>query len=1795
MSTFFQSQASRIPQNTSTLQSLLNKLIAPGDVAGNVVHDLASGKGLSGRTFLPINPFTKQDYRVRPRKVGESVGIDNPVGASLFGLGTQIFLDPTTYLGFGAVSKAGKGALFADAAIADIAKINRAIKGTRSSLQKRLGSKVIKSQTPAPFFRQTLEGQAKAGQRSFATFAGVPILPSGVSKSILSGFIRLKRGLTGERVLTGISAFDDGIAKVVNTLRKSFIPETRLRPLGMNEEDFAILQRVAVTASSRARAGENLAIEIAQEFNKEIEDLAKIQAKTDQFGRSPAQIVDSLKKSLSTALQKEAELSYKGVDSKYVFDDKTLNEIYERIKGILKETTEIRKQFGKKIVEGFYLPLILKDALIGKYKGKTKPKVGKSRVFSTTTERDLESQWRVVEGEKGKFVVNFETGRGFSETKPGIAMQFSEAELRRFADKSRRATPGEVNRAMGDEFFFEEPSLMVAVALQDAKKVEAWGEALEEVKHLGMKDYREIEFGIPKELEPYKEIIENIPEDVPLEEAYQEFIKQVAKDTAGVRRLKEMGKENLVALFEQYNKNVKDARIEKVDAERLAKLEDDLHFRFAPISIPSEKDVPKIEPTFQLPGNKGATTNAFLLPHFLESLKDGKEVVVDLYAGGGTLMPVSDKLINAGATEIHLNFFDKEKYMIQTALQNGEILEINATFDQVYEDIVRNVEKELLQSKNKEVRKIVRRFRNDNKSDVLLGSKEFEKWYTKSGFPKITQGGVVYEAWQKAAQKGFREMSSETTDPRSLKEAVQIAMIQRMAIHESGQPFIGKKGFGVTENHLKKFKKLMERDADNFRKAKNRGVDVRLHSEDGKTLIKELSGEFRGRGIVNKVVAYADPPYMRTTKTYLKQQKSTEGLEALEEYTHKEGIREIYKPFFEDIENGMDMFLTNDIDPEYIEAVIGRTSRFNPVIYTYKEHTTPTSLISTQAVGLDKLHSDVQNAKLLAGNVDVQSERGKENLIAVVKERMGKAGFEGDIRDLIKAVRGEVKIAPIAYDRILNKRLQKYEEAAKDSTSAEKFMEKAHAVVKDELRGQNNRMAGLFLRNFEEYEKIEPDIERIVAENTDDARNILYPGKTRLRTHESEALDVQLTRTQGQKIAEHQQKILKAQEELRITQFEYAALEQAHKAGRKRVPKTEEELFQKQTADIRKKMATFKTQASRITNPMNIPVLSRMKEFQKLFKYVNEEKKWLSDFYNRNLKGIRTETFTRDAKTNEQLFVEQFEHMPEAMSEFRIYQYRKEAYEYYVNEMQTFVRNIIDIETAPRKRFKRPKRPKLEKDFTPTEPIDVGKIRSFDELVQQRIGDAGFVGSTEDFFRSAKGLDRPQAPPENWIKSKVPELEGYKFPEEVAGFVDRVQMAFTNIEEIHEMMKFYDRVQGYWKKTATIANIPYHTRNAISAYVMNWYSGMGVTNSLDDYATAGNIIYKNRTGKELTGAEKELWEEFTKNGLNAQLFLGVDDMAKDLTSTLLAGKTSKTIGDQNPLFRGGAKLGRLVEDYFRFAHYVHKRRKGYGIFQSSEAVKQTHYDYAELADFERHVMRRIFPFYSWTRKNLPRALEILLTQPEKIARIEKLANAVEDMFDGEPLDPNLLPEYIANGVPVFMGKDKDGNAKYFRLKGIIPMLDIGTVTEPTKEVSGMMSPFIKTIPELGANYDLFRGRKIREYEGQTVERFGGKLKLSPEVNKIISNIRPIGEIEKITTGLSSESRGEMDVWSAVLGARSKIDRKKAASQAIYKLRLEVQAMKRDIKKLKAKGQSTIQLNNRVKRVQKDIKKLEKIR
>ena len=141
----------------------------------------------------------------------------------------------------------------------------------------------------------------------------------------------------------------------------------------------------------------------------------------------------------------------------------------------------------------------------------------------------------------------------------------------------------------------------------------------------------------------------------------------------------------------------------------------------------------------------------------------------------------------------------------------------------------------------------------------------------------------------------------------------------------------------------------------------------------------------------------------------------------------------------------------------------------------------------------------------------------------------------------------------------------------------------------------------------------------------------------------------------------------------------------------------------------------------------------------------------------------------------------------------------------------------------------------------------------------------------------------------------------------------------------------------------------------------------------------------------------------------------------------------------------------------------------------------------ELTDFERHAMRFIMPFYTWSRYNVVLQLQSIITQPHRYARIPKAINAVE--FPTKEDWQNIpTPDYFQElhavrlpwrhtGQPVYMNPNLP-----FQDLNRIPLLNM-------KDTIGMMSPAIKTWFEIGPKkgFSFFLDRDIEEYPGQPSE------------------------------------------------------------------------------------------------------------
>ena len=163
------------------------------------------------------------------------------------------------------------------------------------------------------------------------------------------------------------------------------------------------------------------------------------------------------------------------------------------------------------------------------------------------------------------------------------------------------------------------------------------------------------------------------------------------------------------------------------------------------------------------------------------------------------------------------------------------------------------------------------------------------------------------------------------------------------------------------------------------------------------------------------------------------------------------------------------------------------------------------------------------------------------------------------------------------------------------------------------------------------------------------------------------------------------------------------------------------------------------------------------------------------------------------------------------------------------------------------------------------------------------------------------------------------------------------------------------------------------------------------------------------------------------------------------------------------------------------------------------------------------MFKSVIPFYTWSRKNIPLQVGMLITKPGTVTVLDKARKAVESMVEGEPLDQALLPEWMREGFSVYLGENEDGIKNYLSLNGFLPTVSLGDLDDPLSLVFDGITPMLKTPLELVLNFDFFYKKQIKEYEGQTKPVFGMNIPLvsTPTGRKLFDLMRPLKDLERL--------------------------------------------------------------------------------
>lgn len=380
-------------------------------------------------------------------------------------------------------------------------------------------------------------------------------------------------------------------------------------------------------------------------------------------------------------------------------------------------------------------------------------------------------------------------------------------------------------------------------------------------------------------------------------------------------------------------------------------------------------------------------------------------------------------------------------------------------------------------------------------------------------------------------------------------------------------------------------------------------------------------------------------------------------------------------------------------------------------------------------------------------------------------------------------------------------------------------------------------------------------------------------------------------------------------------------------------------------------------------------------------------------------------------------------------------------------------------------------------------------------------------------------------------------------------------------KNISGVMRTFDKITNYWKAAVTTYNPAYYG-NTIIGEAFSGYLG-GVKNPIH-YARSTKVInYMKNDGAKLEALKShQPWAKHLEIGPKGSDVLftakgGQKYSVEDVTvlyadqglrtgfvNTNLAdvaansgsasGFAKTAVGQKaSRVNEKVRKVGETVEDWPRIAHFVHALQNAPKNLTKEKAaqyaageVRKYHFNYADLSKFEKTVMMRVFPFYTWTRKSVPLMTQMMFTRPGRVLMYPKAMTAMTELTTDDMVDrpnafmPNytgIVPQFIQDQWAYRLGiQNEQGQDVYGRLPGPLDAFMRGSNAGGT--AVGLMNPLIKIPTEQVTGGKLGGSDFSESFPGSGdagIKRFSGLMDSSPQTNFL----------DTMGTGLGGGERG----------------------------------------------------------------------
>lgn len=364
---------------------------------------------------------------------------------------------------------------------------------------------------------------------------------------------------------------------------------------------------------------------------------------------------------------------------------------------------------------------------------------------------------------------------------------------------------------------------------------------------------------------------------------------------------------------------------------------------------------------------------------------------------------------------------------------------------------------------------------------------------------------------------------------------------------------------------------------------------------------------------------------------------------------------------------------------------------------------------------------------------------------------------------------------------------------------------------------------------------------------------------------------------------------------------------------------------------------------------------------------------------------------------------------------------------------------------------------------------------------------------------------------------------GYVSQYDAAIIRDSISPEFQTINMLAKATGF-DAVTSLFKRSVTGLFAPFHIRNFVSGQIQN-YEVLGVSAlNPKNIAVGQKIAYLMGKGKDIpegtitlggkTMKFKSVMKAFVDR-FSGDTFYNADfdtalkagaelEQVRGLFSIARLKTTGKTLGlgTEAIPFKVGRAVGQFIEHQQKATAYVTALSQGKGIKEALRLAEVAGFDYRALTRFESQIMRRLIPFYSFTRKNIGLQLKTMGENPQRINHVVRFFANVGDTPTEE--EKKALPDFIKETLGVKLQDTPEGLKQYISTFGT--PIEAFTQLFSGNPILGTIStfnPLVKVPIELGIGKDSFRERDLQEvYDAR-------EYKLAPQILKDLLDITEV--------------------------------------------------------------------------------------